>query len=175
MIPLWGRFLRELEPFVNAMYRMYRNCSGNVIVLTFPTLTASKILVAGLIFMISPCSKDLGLLLYHFKSIKFIGLTASSRRSTFLPILLTFWDAQNQPNKCNPFAKGFPIDDIQTWKYDINGPVCPCFLTGIINSLWQGYPSLTHSYQNWLHTLRFWEFCKCTFVTKVARTWHSQS
>ena len=30
-------------------------------------------------------------------------------------------------------------------------------------------------YQNWLHTLRFCEFCKCTFVTKVARTWRSQS
>ncbi len=27
----------------------------------------------------------------------------------FLPIVLTFWDAQNRPNKCNPYAGGFPI------------------------------------------------------------------
>ena len=29
-----------------------------------------------------------------------LRLNASSRRNTFLPIYVTFWDAQNQPNKC---------------------------------------------------------------------------
>ncbi len=48
-----------------------------------------------------------------------LRLTASSRGYTFLPIFVTFWDAPNQPNKCNSYAEGFAIDDIQTWKYDI--------------------------------------------------------
>ena len=34
-------------------------------------------------------------------------LTASSRRNTFLPILLTLRDAQNRPNKCNLYGLAF--------------------------------------------------------------------
>ena len=46
--------------------------------------------------------------------------TASSRANMFLPIVLIIWDAQNQPNKCNLYARGFPIvDGIQTCKYDV--------------------------------------------------------
>ena len=41
-----------------------------------------------------------------------LKLTASSRGNMFLLILLTLRDAQNWPNKCNLYAKGFPIDDI---------------------------------------------------------------
>ena len=33
-------------------------------------------------------------------------LTASSRGNTFVPIYVTFLDAQNRPNKCNSYAKG---------------------------------------------------------------------
>ena len=39
----------------------------------------------------------------------------------FLPIYVTLWDAQNRSYNCNLYAKGFLIDDIQTYKYD-NGP-----------------------------------------------------
>ncbi len=56
----------------------------------------------------------------------------SSRRNTFLPVFLTLRDAQNWPNKCNLYAKGFP-------------------------------------------TVRFLATWKTVSVTKVARTWRSQS
>ncbi len=46
-----------------------------------------------------------------------------------LTIFVTLCDAQNRSNNCNSYANAFPIDDIQTCKYN-NGPVCPCFLTG---------------------------------------------
>ncbi len=41
----------------------------------------------------------------------FLALTAPIRRNMFLPIYVTFCDAQNRPNKCNSYAKGFSVDD----------------------------------------------------------------
>ena len=47
--------------------------------------------------------------------------------------------ALNRSNKCNSYAKEFPIiDDIQSCKYD-NGPVYPCFLTGNVHEAVFGF------------------------------------
>ncbi len=60
-------------------------------------------------------------------------LIAWTTGHTFLQIVVTFWDAHNWWNKCNSYAKGFPIDVFRTCKYE-NGPVCPCFPTGQVQS-----------------------------------------
>ena len=46
-----------------------------------------------------------------------LRLIAWTTGNSFLLISVTFWDAQNRPDKWNSYAKGFPIDDIHIPNY----------------------------------------------------------
>ena len=93
-----------------------------------------------------------------------LRLTAESRRNTFLLTSVAFWDAKYRPNKCNLYAKGFRLNQMQyiwilqffkicpSWKRDSHNAARPVQAHGInlTTVLWKHWVKFVNQpHQSW--------------------------